>query len=112
MEHAADSRTESNFVRRFLHRWLVGETATVLKNISLIWANGLIASALQMSFFFKRGAFTDPTCQYSTSVGWLVIPELPLIETGTSVNLLIWSIVECDIILLAACLPTLSTSLH
>ncbi|KAL3477450.1 hypothetical protein BJX99DRAFT_246211 [Aspergillus californicus] len=58
-----------------------------LTGVFLLGSLGTVASILRMTIFFQESALTDPT--------W------------TSVKLGIWTILECGIIIIAACLPSI-----
>ena len=72
-----------------------------------------------MSIFFQENVAVDPTCtspfllennnsspkQYQDAITLTC-------HIGTSVDILIWSIVECGIVLIAACLLTLMPLFH
>ena len=58
-----------------------------LSGVFLLGGMGLIASIVRVGIFFRNDAFKD--------------------RTWTSVQLLIWTVVEVSVVLIAACLPTL-----
>ncbi|KAL2036608.1 hypothetical protein N7G274_010634 [Stereocaulon virgatum] len=68
------------------------EQKMALSGVFLMGGVGLIASAVRMSIFFRHNAFLD--------------------RTWTSVQLLSWGVIECGMILVAACLPTLMPVFH
>ena len=70
-----------------------------------------------MSIFFRRNTFVDPTC---TSPGDISPPGFKQLlgvvtltcSLGISADVLIWSVLECGLVLIAACLPTLMPLFH
>ena len=75
---------------------------------------------MRTSIFFRKDAYVDPTCASShpppnalpSSPKQLLGAVTLTYSIGTSVDLLTWSIIECGIVLIAACLPTLMPLFH
>ena len=70
-----------------------------------------------MSIFFRRNTLVDPTCTSPGDISHPGSKQLPGVVTltyslGISADVLIWSVLECGLVLIAACLPTLMPLFH